>query len=100
VDFLVTWPWLAEPDSGVASTIQDSRSNFEGAGFESRLARTMRHAESAVGLRYARKTRAYPGFWQFYRHEVLRPLSLAVAKMRGLRLGNETERGPRVLFGP
>lgn len=96
VDFLLAWPWLAEPDASAVSTIQNSRTPFEEAGFESRIAKLTRHVESALGLRYLRRREAYPGFRQFYRHEVIRPAALAMARWRGGRLGAEGK-GPRTL---
>lgn len=95
-DFLLAWPGLAQPDPSVASTIQASRAPFERTGFEGRISKFRRHVESVVGLRYLRWPSAYPGFRQFYRHEVVRPLSLAIAKRHRGRVTSDRS-GPRTI---
>lgn len=96
VDFLLAWPGLAQPDPSAVSTIQASRVPLERAGLEDRISKGRRHVESVVGLRYLRLPLAYPGFRQFYRHEVIRPLSLAIAKRRRGRVAGDRG-GPRTI---
>jgi len=86
VEFFVAYPWLASPAPDAKSTLQPARSHFESHDQESRIKRLTRHLESALCIRYLRRPAAYPGFRQFWMHEVTRPIQLARARRWGKRL--------------
>lgn len=92
--FYFCFPWLAQPGD-VVSTLNKDRNVAEAELLETRSQKVVRHLSSALAVRYLRNRRAYWSPWQFWRHEIVRPLLLACGRRFGQSVGPEA--GPWML---